>query len=335
MELSKYKAKLPLVLLVLFIIAVFLVPVFVPGDIYMSMFIETGFMILVCMGFAALYRTGQLSLGQAAFAAVGGYTSAIIAVKLNCPFLLSLLAGGIVAALVAFLLGIVVLRLGGMYFSIATLALGEIISIILQNWSSVTGGNVGIGVTMPVIELGGLGINFGEYRVAFYYTIVILIILAGLVLWRLFRGRLGRIMASIAVNPMLSEHSGIPLLKYRMIVFLLSSFITGVAGSFYVYYMNWAGPPMFSAILSNAALMICVIGGLWSLLSGPVIGSLIYIYLGTFLGLQMQGLRPLVFGTFVIILLIILPNGLVELQYRFPIWLKGLRGKIQPVKANN
>jgi branched-chain amino acid transport system permease protein len=335
MNLLKDKKRLLLLTLAVFLVVVLAVPLFITADTYLSMFIETGFMILVCFGFAALYRTGQLSLGQAAFAAVGGYTSAIIAIKLNCPFVLSLLAGGIVSALVAFVLGVVVLRLGGMYFTVATLALGEIMSIVLQDWTAVTGGNIGIGVAMPAIEIGGMSLDFGATRAAYYYTIVALIILAALILWRLFRSRLGRIMTSIAVNPMLSEHSGIPLMKYKLIVFLIASFFTGIAGSFYVYYMNWAGPPLFSSILSSAALMICVIGGLWSLLAGPVIGSLIYIYLGTFLGLQLQGLRPLVFGGFVIILLLALPNGLVDLQYKFPVWVKGLFARKDPAKASN
>ena len=234
----------------------------------------------------------------------------------------------------AFLLGVVVLRLGGLYFTIATLALGEITNIIASNWSAVTEGNIGIGVPMPVVQLGALTIDFGADKSAFYYVALLLIVLAALALWRIDNSRLGRIMKSVAVNPTLSEHSGMYLMKYRVIVFTIACFITGVGGAFYVHYFAWVGPSLFTSILSNGALMMCVIGGLWSLVWGPIIGAVIYTYLGTLMQLNLEGLRPLVFGAAVVIILIVMPNGLVDLQYKLPIWFKSIfkRKQAVPVK---
>jgi branched-chain amino acid transport system permease protein len=331
---AKIRSKIPLLLLVILLILAVAMPAILNSDFLLSVLIESGAMVLVALGFAAVFRSGQLSLGQAAFAAVGGYAGGILAAKFGFPFWAALLAGGVAAAVVAFLLGVVVLRLGGLYFTIATLALGEIAVIIASNWSQVTEGNIGIGVPMPVIQIGSMVIDFGADKSAFYYAALLLIAVSALILWRIDNSRLGRIMKSVAVNPTLSEHSGMYLMKYRVIVFTIASFITGVGGAFYVHYFAWVGPSMFSSILSNGALMMCVIGGLWSLVWGPIIGAVIYTYLGTIMQLNLEGLRPMVFGAVVVLILIVMPNGLVDLPYKLPIWFKSIfkRKQAIPVK---
>jgi branched-chain amino acid transport system permease protein len=319
----KLKSKLPLILLAIVVALAVAMPYMLNDDFLLSVLIESGAMVLVALGFAAVFRCGQLSLGQAAFAAVGGYTGGILAAKFAWPFWACLVAGGVGAAVVAFLLGIVVLRVGGLYFTIATLTLGEITNIIASNWSEVTEGNIGMAIPFPVVQLGTLTIDFGADKSAFYYVVLLLVILSALILWRVDNSRLGRIMKSVAVNPTLSEHSGIYLMKYRVIVFTLASFITGLGGAFYVHYFAWAGPTLFTSILSNGVLMMCVIGGLWSLVWGPIIGAVIYTYIGTLMQLNLEGLRPLFFGAVVVLILILMPNGLVDLQYKVPLMVKG------------
>jgi branched-chain amino acid transport system permease protein len=326
---EKFKTKLPVILLAVFLLVALLMPQLLNNDFLLSILIESCAMVLVALGFAAVFRSGQLSLGQAAFAAVGGYAGAFAAVWFDFPFWAAMLVGGIAAAIVAFLLGIVVLRLGGLYFTIATLVLGEISTIIASNWTAVTGGNIGIGIPMPVIQLGSLVVDFAVDKSAFYYVALLLIVLSALALWRIDHSRLGRIMKSVAMNPVLSEHSGMHLMKYRVIVFTLASFITGVGGAFYVHYMAWVSPALFTSYLSNAALIMCVIGGLWSLVAGPIIGAVLYTYFGTILQLNLEGMRPLIFGALVVIILIVMPNGLVDLQSKLPVWFKSLFRKKQ------
>jgi len=248
------------------------------------------------------------------------------------PFWLSLLGGGLSSAVVAFLLGIVILRMGGLYFSIATLALGEIAIIIAKNWDSVTSGMTGIAVNAPLVKIGELSINFATTKLPYYYIIVLLVILAALMFWRIDRSRLGTVVRSVAVAPVVSEHAGIHLMKYRVIMFTLAAFVTGIAGAFYVYYLSWVGPPLFAGAQSTVALIMCVIGGLWSAVTGPIIGAVIVSYFGTIMQIHLEGLRPLVFGVLVIVLIWFMPNGLVELQYKFPIWVKGLFKKKGAVK---
>jgi branched-chain amino acid transport system permease protein len=256
--------------------------------------------------------------------AIGGYVAALLATKIGAPFWLALVVGGVAAGVVAFLVGIVVLRMGGLYFAIATMAFGEIVTIIAKNWDVVTSGMTGIAVSAPVVTIGNIVINFATNKLPYYYIMVFLVIIFALMFWRIDRSRLGRIVRSTAVSPLLSEHLGMHLMKYRVIMFTLASFVAGIAGAFYVYYLSWVGPPLFAAGQSTIVLIMCVIGGLWSAVSGPIIGALIVSYLGTIMQIHLEGLRPLVFGVAVIVIIFVLPNGLVDLQTKFPIWIKGL-----------
>jgi len=287
MDSAKIKSRLPLILLLAFIAVVIIFPLVVKDRFLISILIEAGVMCLFALGFAAVFRSGQFSLGQAAFLAVGGYVGAIMASKANLPFWLSLLGGGISSAVVAFLLGIVILRMGGLYFSIATLALGEIAIIIAKNWDAVTSGMTGIAVTAPVIKMGEMTVNFAANKLPYYYIIVLLVILAALMFWRIDRSRLGTVVRSVAVAPVISEHVGIHLMKYRVIMFTLAAFVTGIAGAFYVYYLSWVGPPLFAGAQSTVALIMCVIGGLWSAVTGPIVGAVIVTYFGTIMQIHL------------------------------------------------
>jgi len=122
----------------------------------------------------------------------------------------------------------------------------------------------------------------------------------------------------------MSEHLGMYLMKYRVIMFTLAAFVTGIAGAFYVYYLSWVGPPIFSGSQSTMVLIMSVIGGLWSPVVGPIIGAVLVTYCGTLMQIHLEGLRPLVLGVVVIILIFVLPNGLVELPVKIPIWIKSL-----------
>ncbi|MBN1376413.1 MAG: branched-chain amino acid ABC transporter permease [Dehalococcoidia bacterium] len=324
MEFSKFKSKIPLILLITFVVIVVAFPLVIKDRFVLSILIEAGVMCLFALGFAAVFRSGQLSLGQAAFMAIGGYVAALVATKAGSPFWLSLLIGGVASAIVAFLIGIVVLRMGGLYFAIATLAFGEIITIIAKNWDTVTSGMTGIAISAPVVNIGSVVINFAITKLPYYYIIVFLVILFALMFWRIDRSRLGTIVRSTAVAPLLSEHLGMYLMKYRVIMFTLAAFVTGIAGAFYVYYLSWVGPPIFASGQSTIVLIMCVIGGLWSPIAGPLIGAFIVSYFGTIMQIHLEGLRPLVFGVVVILLIFVLPNGLVELQYKFPLWIKSI-----------
>ena len=155
-----YKSVVPKAVYGLVVLLIMLVPVITTNESTLSILILSGIWSVAAMGFTLVLGTGQFSLGQAAFMAIGGYTSAILTAQLGWSFWPAFL-GGLVWGLAALLIGMVVLRVGGIYFSIITLALCEVVRIIAQQWESVTRGARGL-ITSPPnpIPLGFFEINF-------------------------------------------------------------------------------------------------------------------------------------------------------------------------------
>ncbi len=297
---------------------VILFPLVVRDRFLLATLIESTVWCLCAVGFAAVFRVGQISMGQAAFMAIGGYTAAILSANAGISIWLTLPSAGFAAALVACLLGLVVLRIGGLYFAIATLAFGEIATIITLNWSDVTLGPTGIAITVPDdLTIGGLVISFSRSALPFYYLGVALVAVAGLIFWRIDRSRLGRISRSVAENDILSEHLGMQLMKYRVIMFTLAAFFTGVGGALYVHYLLWVGPPLFTGAQSFAVLMMCVVGGIGSPVAGPVLGAILLTLSGIYMGILFEGLRPLSYGLLVLAVIWLLPGGLMDVKRVF------------------
>ncbi len=167
-----YKNVVPKAVIGLLVLMILLVPVITTNEATLSMLILSGIWAVAVMGFTLVLRTGQFSLGQAAFMAIGGYTSAILTAQMGWSFWPAFLLAGLVSGFVALLVGMVVLRVGGIYFSIITLALCEVIRIIAQQWESVTRGTRGL-ITSPPnpISLGFFEINFfSQYGALFLFN---------------------------------------------------------------------------------------------------------------------------------------------------------------------
>ncbi len=281
---------------------------------YLFSLIIPGLILSVsCMGWNTIVRTGQFSLGQSAFMAIGAYGSTLLANELHFSIWISMLLGGLASALIAFLLGIVVLRLGGIYFAIVTLAFGEIIRVIATNLTSITKGSYGLIPQAPSLSLGDFSINFVASKVPYYYLALLLVSISGLVFWRIDRSRLGRIYRSIASNSTLAEHSGIHLMKYRVMAFTVAGFFTGLAGVLYSHYLFFIGPTLFGLEKSFMILIMCTVGGTGSAVAGPIIGALILSASGDYLSGLLMGAKPLVFGILVVIIVFFYYGGLVEL----------------------
>jgi len=308
----------------LIVLPVVLFPLFTTNLATLSMVILSGIWAVAAMGFALILRTGQFSLGQAAFMAIGGYTSAILTVKLHWPFWPSFFTAGIVSGMVAFAVGAVVLRVGGTYFSIITLAMGEIIRIIAQQWESVTKGSRGLITYAPdSIPLGFTEINFVASAVPYYYFMLFLVAGSGLVYWRLGKSRMGGTFFSIAANAILAEHQGIHLMKYRVMAFTVAGVFTGLAGSFYAHFMSVITPYMLGLWESIQIMIMSIVGGISSLVAGPIIGSALLYDLSTYLQRsQVYGIQPLLFGGAVVLVLLFLPKGtgLIDLWSKFWKW---------------
>jgi len=322
-----YKTLIPKTVAWFFAALLFILPVFTTSGITLSIFISSGVWAIAVMGFTLILRTGQFSMGQAAFMALGAYASAIFTLQLGIPFWPSFLLAGIVSGIIALILGLVVLRVGGIYFSIITLALAEIIRILAQQWEGVTHGVRGLRPPVPpTIALGGLEINFSTSTVPYYYFMIILVAITAVVFWRMEHSRIGGTFSSMAANQILAEHQGIHLMKYRVIAFTVAGIFTGFAGAYYANFLSIITPYMFGLWQSIQIMMMSIVGGISSIVMGALIGATILYTLGVYLSrLPIFNIQYLLFGAAVVLVLLFLPKGtgLVDLWGKF--WRKVFR----------
>lgn len=288
-----------------------ILPVFTTNNITLSIFISSGIWAIAVMGFTLILRTGQFSMGQAAFMAIGGYASAILCLSSGVPFWPSFLLAGVISGIIALIIGLIVLRVGGIYFSIITLALAEIVRIIAMQWESVTHGVRGLRPPVPpTITLGGLEINFATSTVPYYYFMILLVAITAVVFWRMEHSRLGGTFSSMAANQILAEHQGIHLMKYRVTAFTVAGVFTGFAGAYYASFLSIITPYMFGLWQSIQIMMMSIVGGISSIVSGALIGATILYTLGIYLSrLPIYNIQYLLFGAAVVLVLLFLPKG--------------------------
>jgi len=308
----RLKTSIPLLLVIIFACCV---PLFT-GNQALTLIIPALLWGVACMGLTLIARAGQVSMGQAGFMAIGAYSATLLALRVDVPFGLNILLGGIISGIVAFLIGRAVLRLGGMYFAIVTLAFGEVVRVIAINARNITNGVYGLTVPQPQISIGGYVIAFAVTKAAYYYLSLGLVIIAALIFWRLDVSRLGRVVRSISSTPELSQHLGIHVMKYRLIAFTVACTLTGVAGGVYCHFLAFMGPTVFVLSHSILILIMSAVGGLGSAVAGPILGAMILSPLGDYLRTVLVGARPLIFGGLVVIVMFFLPGGLVTIVDR-------------------
>jgi branched-chain amino acid transport system permease protein len=213
--------------------------------------------------------TGYVNFGTAAFFAVGVYTTVVIHKTLALPLPLVIPLGGVLAGALGFGMGYLTLRLRGVYFSIATLALAIVLNSVIVNWSFV-GGARGAYVIRPR--------NIAFFTSYVQYLFVLMLILAALSLWiarMVERSRLGRGLAAIRDDELAAESAGVPTLKLKLIATTLSGFLMGVAGAPLPYFVTYVEPNgSFDLAYAVNAIAMPLIGGTTSW-AGPLIGALL------------------------------------------------------------
>jgi len=269
---------------------------------------------------------GLLDLGYVAFYAVGAYSYALLATKLGLGFWLCLPLAGILAAFWGILLGFPVLRLRGDYLAIVTLAFGEIIRIVLINWTSLTNGPSGIGgIPRPTFfglpfsaggEEGSFAHFFGLepttlHRVTFlYYLILALALLTNWVTLRLRRMPIGRAWEAIREDEIAARSLGINLRNTKLTAFAIGASFGGFAGSFFATRQGFISPESFTFPESAIILAIVVLGGMGSQL-GTALAAIALIG-GMELFRDLQEYRMLLVGAAMILIMILKPRGLVS-----------------------
>lgn len=236
--------------------------------------------------------TGQFSIGHAGFLAVGAYISAIFTMKLQLPFPIALLAGGIMAALAGLIVGIPSLRLKGDYLAIATLGFAEIIRIVFLNIDYV-GGAAGMQVS---------------HLTTWTYTFICLF-LTILVIMNFTNSRHGRACISVRENEIAADAMGINTTYYKVIAFAIGSFFAGIAGGLYSHNFYIIQPTNFGFLKSFDILIFVVLGGLGSL-SGAVISAILLTLVSTFLQ-DYPETRMIMYSLVLVIVMLYRPQGLM------------------------
>lgn len=269
--------------------------------------------------------TGQISLGQGGFMAVGAYTAGILTARMGVPWYGSMLIACIVTAGVGAIFGIPSLRLKGLYLAIATLAAQEIILWIVTHWDAVTGG-VDALVVSKTPMLFGIALNTRNIDFTYYWLIWGLAGVVALAAVNLFRTHIGRAFIAIRDQDIAAEVMGVNLFKYKLLAFATSSFIVGLAGGLTAHYRNIVTWERFTVDVSVTYLAMIIIGGLGSV-SGSFFGATFITLLPavlTNLGRALKTTFPFVeniipfiqqgaFGLVIILFLILEPDGLQKM----------------------
>ena len=215
---------------------------------------------------------GQVSLGHAAFYGIGAYTSTQLLLVFNISPWLGMIAGGTMAVLFALLIGWPCFRLKGHYFAMATIAIAEILQIVVTNWDWLGGA---VGLSLPLDERGWWGFVFNKSKVPYYYIILGLLLLTLMVSWLIGRSFLGYYFRAIKDEPDAARSVGIDLTRYKLIAIAASSFLTALGGTFYAQKELFIDPGSTLATgLSIKIALVAILGGVGSL-GGPVAGAVV------------------------------------------------------------
>jgi branched-chain amino acid transport system permease protein len=272
----------------------------------------------VGMGWLLLLRIGEFSAGQAVFLCIGGYVASVLMLKFHVSFWLSLLVSASVCGIVAVLFGFLILRLGGLYFLVTSFAFAEIVRLTIAA-TDYLGASEGLW-NIPVPDNIGF-ISFST-KTGWFYLFSVILMVSGWVYSRIEKSRIGRVYAYVGASPNLAQSLGIDIMRAKVQAFGIGAFFTGLAGGAIAVYFGAISPEGYTFYFSLVAQIVAIMGGIGSLVWGPLLGSLLYTIFDEYL-VYMPGARFLVMGMLLIVLIFFLPEGLMSLRGRWSNRIKG------------
>jgi branched-chain amino acid transport system permease protein len=254
---------------------------------------------------------GMFSFGQAAFFGIGAYTSSFLLVTFHVNPWIGLMAGGVVAALMAAAIGYPCSNLRGHYFAIATIAFGEIVRIHFNNWKLV---NAAEGITIPMMDESLANFMFHSSKLPYYYIMLVFLLLALVICYFVANSKMGYYFRAIKESHDVAEVLGVNVVRYRLIAIMVSAFLSAMAGTFYAQYILYIDPESVMLLaISIQIVLISMLGGAGTIM-GPVIGAAILIPIAEltriWLGHRGTGVDMLIYGFLITLISVYQPQGI-------------------------
>lgn len=281
-------------------------PALVGNNAYLMLILSlSGIFVIASIGLDLLFGySGQISIGQAAFYAVGAYTSAILTTKLGVSVWLGMLAGGVLATIFAALVALPICKLVHMFLALVTIGIGELTHQAIINLPDLTGSFTGVRA-IPMPRIGDYVFNVTSY----YYIVLAVVVLSLLVKQRIVDSRIGRAFIAIRENTDAANAMGINVTYYKVVAFACSAAFTGIAGALYAHYIGFISPESFTLDQSVLFLTAVLCGGMGTFV-GPIIGAVVITVINE--AIQVLGsYQMLVYGIFIVVAVIYVPEGLV------------------------
>jgi branched-chain amino acid transport system permease protein len=289
-----------------------------PSYRLLSLAVSTGLSAITLCGLAILFgQAGIMSVGHAALMGVGAYTGAILARDFNMNLWEALPCAALSSAIVAGLVGLPSLRVGGHHFVIITFAFCSLFTIILTNGGPYTGAATGLDIN-PVGTYFGL--NFS--RLQNFYLLTVFFVLASVAIMGLIMiSPYGRTLRSIRENETLAAALGVNIRFHKIVAFMVSGAFAGVAGVLQVYFLQHISPDLYGAFPSVYIALMVMLGGPRRLF-GPLMGALIVSFLPEVLNLDPVDAR-IAYGVGLILVILLLPGGVMAGLASLYLWLRG------------
>ncbi|MCK4767236.1 MAG: branched-chain amino acid ABC transporter permease [Desulfobacula sp.] len=263
------------------------------------------------MGYAGIF-----SFGQVAFYVIGAYSSAILSVSLNVPPIVSIFMAGLITAIIGVIIGLPCLKLAGPYIALVTFAFQLALEPFLKGplgKAIGSGGSRGI-ISVPPIHLFGVDFSSSELVPYFYLTFVLTLICSAVIVV-ILKSHWGTAFLALKDSEDFAASLGVSAFKYKLLVFAITSFITGLFGALYVHYVGILSTRMLSMEVFTVLLIMIVVGGIGQY-PGVVLGAVVTVTMNELLR-PMGIYRLLIMGGMVVVIVLLLPDGVTGLIRKF------------------
>ncbi len=288
------------------LVGILLIPIPLAGDyithvsILILLYAATAASLDILVGY-----TGRLSLGHAAFFAIGAYTSTLLAMNWGVSPWIGIFIGGIMASIFGLILGVPSLKLRGPYLAISTLGFGVIVWLMLINLEEITRGPLGIPHIPPLPGIGPLDFRV---RTNFYYIALVFALISIFLMHILTKSRIGKILMSIREDEEAALSVGVDVPSFKVYAFLIATFFAGISGGLYAHYLRYISPELSTLSESIYILSMDIIGGFGTIV-GPVMGAAVLSLLQELLRPYLE-YRYLIYGLLIILVMKFFPSGI-------------------------